>query len=258
MASSFFKLKIAGQYLRDTQFVVVQPLVKASTVAAAGKSDPQADLIASIIGLKLEDTQTILIMLVSLLVEAGSVLGYFVVFSMWKLEPSKSMAELAMEENLKVELAKSLKQAKALKEETAALLKANKQHEEEKIQREKLFNDNDKSIGLEISKLDQPALEILDPVRLPKNEMDRFYDARIMEAEGQSVTATELYDDYCAWSEAQGSNPMSQIPFGKQLSQRKIQKAKIAGRIRYKGIKLQEKISKLSDKATKIGVVRVA
>ena len=80
-----------------------------------------------------------------------------------------------------------------------------------------------------------------DPILLPKNEMDRYYEERIEIAEGESTTATQLYDDYCEWCDDQGSNPMSQIPFGKHLSKMEIQKAKIAGRIRYKGIQLKKK-----------------
>ena len=94
-------------------------------------------------------------------------------------------------------------------------------------------------------------------MRLPKNEMERYYEERIIEAEGQSTTATELYDDYCTWCKEQGSSPMSQIPFGKQMSQRNIKKAKIAGRIRYKGISLAH--PRQEDKGSvKIGKTNVA
>ena len=86
--------------------------------------------------------------------------------------------------------------------------------------------------------------------------MDRYYEERIEKAEGQSTTATQLYDDYCEWCEEQSSSPMSQIPFGKQLSKMEIKKAKIAGRIRYKGIKLKYK--KAKEGRNKVGAVRVA
>ena len=86
--------------------------------------------------------------------------------------------------------------------------------------------------------------------------MDRYYEERIERADGQTTPASNLYDDYCEWCEEQGSSPMSQIPFGKQLSKMDIKKAKIAGRIRYKGIKLKYKKAKEAHK--KEGAVRVA
>ena len=219
---------------------------QATSLAAAGKADPQADLIASIFGLKLEDTQTVLILLVSLLVEAGSALGYFVVFSMWKLDPRKAMADQAMQDYEQQTVALKGTKALPLAKEPADLLE-NTSGKEEPLQ-----SDNDNNHELEV------AVEIPDPVKLPKNEMERYYEERIIEAEGQSTTATQLYDDYCAWCEQQGSNPMSQIPFGKQMSQRNIKKAKIAGRIRYKGICLKEAPEQPKPEKAKIGKVKVA
>jgi len=230
--------------------VLRDKMSRATSEAAAGKADPQADLIASIFGLKLEDTQTVLILLVSLLVEAGSALGYFVVFSMWRLDPRKAMNEIAYEDNRAMAIAvKQTDQQAGLvangsevtsSVEDQGLIEAAGVSEEERSIKEALQNDNDNHNEiLEVASGNTQSIEILDPVRLPKNEMDRYYEDRIVEAEGQSTTATELYDDYCAWCIEQSSNPMSQIPFGKKLSQRKIKKAKIAGRIRYKGIKLK-------------------
>lgn len=230
----------------------------ASSVAAAGKTDPQADLIASIFGLKIEDTQTVLILLVSLLVEAGSALGYFVVFSMWKMDPSKAMSDLADRENHTYGDRINDKSAQSLTSDRRTLIAANKQNQDEHLSSDSYVNDNDNNTHPDRTVRESQTAEIPDPVRLPKNELERYYEERIREAEGQSTTATALYDDYCAWCEQQNSSPMSQIPFGKQLSQRKIKKAKIAGRIRYKGICLREKGEQTNQAKTKIGDVKVA
>lgn len=226
----------------------------ASSTAAAGKSDPQADLIASLFGLKLEDTQTVLILLVSLLVEAGSSLGYFVVFSMWKLDPRKAMLDADRKERRR--------RSDYADNERDGL--AGSRLNDPILTKERLLSDNDNDF-------EEEDFIPHDPVRLPKNEMERFYEARIIEDEGASTTATELYDDYCAWCADQGSSPMSQIPFGKQMSQRNIKKAKIAGRIRYKGIALAPKpaietgaettdgeIKSAEKNSTRIGSTRVA
>lgn len=212
----------------------------ATSTAAAGKADPQADLIASLFGLKLEDTQTVLILLVSLLVEAGSSLGYFVVFSMWRLDPRKAMEKVAERDR------KAATGGRLARDDRKAAIALS----EAAISHDALLSDNDNNTDK-----DTEETLVHDPVKLPKNEMDRYYEDRIIEDEGQSTTATELYDDYCAWCEDQGSNPMSQIPFGKQMSQRNIQKAKIAGRIRYKGIRLR--VEK-DQKGIRIGATRVA
>lgn len=203
---------------------------KATTVAAAGKADPQADLISSIFGLKLEDTQTVLVLLVSLLVEAGSALGYFVVFSMWRLDPRAAISrEAEAQQHRNGDNARHL----AGSRDATALKNASDADDSHRI-----TSDNDNIHDLIAAAANDPVEE-RDPILLPKNEMDRYYDERIERAEGQSTTATQLYDDYCEWCRNQGSSPMSQIPFGKQLSQMDMKKAKIAGRIRYKGIRLR-------------------
>lgn len=238
----------------------------AGSVAAAGKTDPQADFLASLFGLKLEAIQTGLILLVSLLVEAGSALGLFVVFSMWRMDESQMArpAKPEFEDKIRKELQEiapaGLQVAlpgtpKAQQQiETVGAQDTNLKTEEEILQSD---NDNDhENNKYDANENAQLTEEQRDPVLLPKNEMDRYYEERIEKAEGQSTTATQLYDDYCEWCEEQNSSPMSQIPFGKQLSKMEIKKAKIAGRIRYKGIKLKYK--KAKEGRNKVGAVRVA
>lgn len=237
---------------------------EAGSVAAAGKTDPQADFLAELFGIKLAAIQTMLILLVSLLVEAGSALGLFVVFSMWRMDDSQMASPIHRELDTKIreelrEIApaglsvalpgtpQALQQIEAAKEQ------------DEKTEEERLQSDNDNNHKTNETGTTEDATKIAeenrDPVLLPKNEMDRYYEERIEKAEGQSTTATQLYDDYCIWCEEQNSSPMSQIPFGKQLSKMEIKKAKIAGRIRYKGIKLKYKSK---EGRGKIGAVRVA
>ena len=228
-----------SEKIEERILVLRNKLAKATSIAAAGKADPQADLIASLTGLKLEDTQTILILLVSLLVEAGSSLGYFVVFSMWRLDPKKMIADHAEEQK-----------QRHYRSSSKTVLASN-DLKDSLLPNEALANDNDNNTD----ELEDEE-DIYDPVRLPKNEMDRYYEERIERADGQTTPASNLYDDYCEWCEEQGSSPMSQIPFGKQLSKMDIKKAKIAGRIRYKGIKLKYK--KAKDTHKKAGAARVA
>jgi len=251
----------------DTRLVELRSKMSdAGSVAAAGKTDPQADFLASLFGLKLESIQTGLILLVSLLVEAGSALGLFVVFSMWRMDESQMArpADAELENKIRRELQEIAPAGLSValpgtpqaqqQIDTAIAKETTAKTEEEILQSD---NDNDHENNKYASNEDaQLTKEQRDPILLPKNEMDRYYEERIEKAEGQSTTATQLYDDYCEWCEEQSSSPMSQIPFGKQLSKMEIKKAKIAGRIRYKGIKLKYK--KAKEGRNKVGAVRVA
>jgi phage/plasmid-associated DNA primase len=72
----------------------------------------------------------------------------------------------------------------------------------------------------------------------PETDVEKFYKDRITTAEGSSLTATALYEDYCDWCEEAGKEPMALPTFGRQFGELGVHKAKIAGRIRYIGIRL--------------------
>jgi hypothetical protein len=72
----------------------------------------------------------------------------------------------------------------------------------------------------------------------PKNDVEMFFDERIAREEGQSVTALALYDDYCNWCDVKSRHPLGLPIFGRQLTELGVQKAKIAGRIRYIGVRM--------------------
>ena len=74
--------------------------------------------------------------------------------------------------------------------------------------------------------------------RQPKNDVEMFFDERIAREEGQSVTALALYDDYCNWCDAKSKQPLGLPIFGRHLTELGVQKAKIAGRIRYIGVRM--------------------
>lgn len=74
--------------------------------------------------------------------------------------------------------------------------------------------------------------------RQPRNDVELYFDERIAREEGQSVTALALYDDYCNWCEARSRSPLGLPIFGRHLNELGVQKAKIAGRIRYIGVRM--------------------
>lgn len=72
----------------------------------------------------------------------------------------------------------------------------------------------------------------------PKSDVELFLTERVGREEGSSVMALTLYDDYCAWCEARGKQPLGLPIFNRQFGDLGIQKAKIAGRIRWLGVRM--------------------
>lgn len=73
---------------------------------------------------------------------------------------------------------------------------------------------------------------------LPKSDIEIYFDERIRQDDGASVTALALYDNYCEWCEAGKRQPVGLPIFSRQLTDLGVQKAKIAGKIRYIGIRM--------------------
>jgi hypothetical protein len=85
-----------------------------------------------------------------------------------------------------------------------------------------------------------PAPIIPEPAQLaaPKTDIEQYFDERIRQDDGSSVTALALYDNYCEWCEANKRQPVGLPIFSRQLTDLGVQKAKIAGKIRYIGIRI--------------------
>ncbi len=77
----------------------------------------------------------------------------------------------------------------------------------------------------------------LKPAQL-KTDVELYYDERVGRENGSSVTALALYDDYCQWCEAKGKQPLGLPIFTRRFSELGVQKAKVAGRIRYMDVRL--------------------
>jgi hypothetical protein len=69
--------------------------------------------------------------------------------------------------------------------------------------------------------------------------VERFYKEKIESQDGSSVTATQLYEDYCAWCETKQKEPLALPTFGREFGELGIKKERIAGRVRYIGIALR-------------------
>jgi hypothetical protein len=71
-----------------------------------------------------------------------------------------------------------------------------------------------------------------------KTDVELYFDERVGRENGSSVTALALYDDYCQWCEVKGRQPLGLPIFTRRFSDLGVQKAKVAGRIRYMDVRL--------------------
>jgi hypothetical protein len=88
----------------------------------------------------------------------------------------------------------------------------------------------------------QPPVQMPAPqpvqLALPRSDIETYFNDRIRQDDGASVTALALYDNYCEWCETTQRQPVGLPIFSRQLTDLGVQKAKIAGKIRYIGIRL--------------------
>jgi hypothetical protein len=188
-------------------------LAKAKGANAMTEADPQAAVLTKLAALvfpsiTVEDMQTVLTIFVAVLLEIGSGFGMYVAFSSWRLYDRDAPS-------VPVTAAQPETVASASPAVAAAA-----------PPRARLGGANDNKLA---------------PRQLvaPETDVERFHKERIDTAEGNSLTATELYEDYCAWCEEQQKEPLALPTFGREFGDLGVQKAKIAGRVRYIGIGLK-------------------
>jgi hypothetical protein len=168
--------------------------------AAMAAADPQATVLSRLTGQEVGVVQTALTVLVAILLEIGSGFGMYVAFSQWKLYETEAPERPSMPAS-------------------AASLVTASVHPE----RPHTANDN----------------KTLPKLVAPEADVERFYKERVTTSNGSSITATTLYEDYCAWCEEQDKEPLALPTFGREFGEVGVQKAKIAGRVRYIGIALK-------------------
>jgi hypothetical protein len=206
--------------------------------AVLTEADPQAAVLAKLAALiapsvKVEDVQTALTVFIALLLEVGSGFGMYIAFSQWRLYDSHSPAAPRIAPVSTAAAAVAAPKAVAIEKPRSGA------------------NDNRSTIETKVA---SPA-----PQRLiaPENDVERFYKERIETQDGSSLTATSLYEDYCAWCEEQQKEPLALPTFGREFGELGVQKARIAGRVRYIGIALKsageleedKKLTAFSEKA---------
>ena len=185
---------------------------KGAVLSAEG--DPQAAVLSKLatalgMTIKVEDMQTALTVFIALLLEVGSSFGMFVAFSSWRLYDQAAPSVPTMVPAVAAPAVTAVAVTPAAAPKTFGIA-----------------NDN---------KSAAPVQRLV----APETDVERFYKERIETAEGSSLTATALYEEYCAWCEEQDKEPLALPTFGREFGESGVQKAKIAGRVRYIGIALR-------------------
>ena len=191
--------------------------VQAKLAAAKGttvmsEADPQAAVLTKLAGVlapsvKIEDVQTALTVFIALLLEVGSAFGMYIAFSQWRLYDRRTPTAPRMAPVSTAAAAVAAPKAVAIAKPRSGA------------------NDNRTA----------PAARLM----APETDVERFYKERIETQDGSSLTATSLYEDYCEWCEEQQKEPLALPTFGREFGELGVQKAKVAGRVRYIGIALK-------------------
>jgi hypothetical protein len=238
----------------DARIAAINAKLKAAEATPAlSEADPQAKVLTELASaffpnIKIENVQMALTLFVALLLEIGSGFGMYVAFSQWRLYDRQSPA------------APKWAQAEA---DTAAAAVAAPALVPVAVQSNKPrsgANDNRSiEIPLETQVAQVPAIEArpaevhqVEPkvaearfaapaVRrlAPETNTERFYKENVEIRDGSSVTATELYEDYCSWCDSKNKEPAALPSFAREFAELGVKKEKVAGRVRYIGIALK-------------------
>jgi hypothetical protein len=197
----------------EARIADVQAKLATSTgTTVMSEADPQAAVLAKLAAvvapsIRIEDVQTALTVFIALLLEVGSAFGMYIAFSQWRLYDRHTPTAPRMAPVSTAAAAVAAPKAVAIAKPRSGA------------------NDN----------RSKPAQRLI----APETDVERFYKERIETQDGSSLTATSLYEDYCEWCEEQQKEPLALPTFGREFGELGVQKAKVAGRVRYIGIALK-------------------
>lgn len=242
-------------------------LAETSGGSVMAEADPQAAVLAKISGFEIDQIQMALTAFIAILLEIGSGFGLYVAFSTWRIDQRLAPAAPKMARLREAEPARA---APAVLPERAVEAIAAPRVEEpisSEISEDQTDHSDLDTAAAAVAEVAEPAAPVAiepprsgandnktapaaQPQRLvaPETDVERFYKERIDTQDGSSLTATELYEDYCAWCDEQNKEPLALPTFGREFGELGVQKAKIAGRVRYIGIALRSDADQTEDK----------
>ncbi|MEQ1711098.1 MAG: hypothetical protein ABL908_06830 [Hyphomicrobium sp.] len=217
----------------ETRIADIQSKIGKSTTGGSvlSEADPQAAVLARLVApvfpsITTADVQTALTVFIAVLLEVGSGFGMYVAFSSWRLYEVHTPVAPRMASISTAAAAVAVPGALA---PAVAIPKPRSS-----------ANDNVTKVAVAA----QPQQKML----APETDVQRFYKERVETQDGSSVTATSLYEDYCSWCEVREKEPMALPTFGRDFGELGVQKAKVAGRVRYIGIALKTGLETSEDK----------
>lgn len=243
-------------------------LEKSKSGGVLTEADPQAAVLAKISGFEVDQIQMALTAFIAILLEIGSGFGLYIAFSTWRIDQRLAPAAPRMNrlretfEREDVGAAPAVVSVKPVEAIEAPVYEENQSSE----------NLDDVSeldtVAAAVAEVAAPAAAPVaiepprsgandnksapagQPQRLvaPETDVERFYKERIDTQDGSSLTATTLYEDYCAWCDEQNKEPLALPTFGREFGELGVQKAKVAGRVRYIGIALKSDKGQTEDK----------
>ena len=185
-------------------------LTALDTGHVAQVADPQAAMLSSLSGLDISRIDVMMTLLITALVELGSSLGLYVSTSTWRMH--EMMKRPAPEPAKVVEIIRPQPAATTVASAPAIV----------------------EAPAVAPPPAEQPQAQLAPP----KTDIEQYFADRIRQDDGSSVTALALYDNYCEWCETTRRQPVGLPIFSRQLTDLGVQKAKIAGKIRYIGIRI--------------------
>ncbi len=248
----YFKLAAehaSGQEAEKYRAKIAQLGVQASKVTGAaviGEADPQAGVIARLIGVDIGTVQTGLMLFVALLIEIGSGFGMYVAFAYWRPHQSLHGGHRPASRTVEVQPARREEETQpAGKDETpapgrtegrtdpiwssdAAATTASGDAAASGPPPARPFGDNDNKHG-----------EKHGPKWImPENDVELFYKQGVVLAEKGSIVSQDLYDGYKLWAKAKDKRPLNHSRFSEDFEKLGYKTVQIAGRQRYVGITL--------------------
>ena len=255
-------------------------LVKSGEAGATvmTEADPQAAMLAKIGNLvfanvKVDDVQMALTIFIALLLEVGSSFGMYVAFSQWRLHDAMTIPAAANAAAVGHAAVPAPALVPVAANDTPAPMPVVAAAPE--VIPEAIPSEMPVAAPVQAIAAVAPAPAMIAPpvatandntdkiipvqrMVAPESDVERFQKEKIETEDGATITATELYDNYCQWCDEQDKEPLALPTFSREFGELKgIKKAKIAGRVRYLGIAVHGS-TETEDKKSPVPVVRAA
>jgi hypothetical protein len=222
---------------------------------ALSDADPQAKVLTELAvaffpNVKIENVQMALTIFVALLLEIGSGFGMYVAFSQWRLYDVEAPAAPKMVAAAR-DTAAAAVAAPVLTPAAVATKKPRSGANDNKSLEIPLDLPvaEPETIEAQIAEVRQPEVRAIAAKQAsaksiaPESNTERFYRENVEVQDGSSVTATQLYEDYCSWCEAKNKEPSALPSFAREFAELGVKKEKVAGRVRYIGIALKSDLA---------------